>query len=468
VKEKDSRPSSLQALARWISETAKQSLPAAAVEQAKLLVLDTLGCGIAGQHEEVSQSTLSLIDSLGGHPRCTVIGRPQKTSPLNAVLANGCSIRALDLNDYVGGIVGGSPQIGGHPSDNIPSALAAGEMQGSCGADILAAIVIGYEIFGRLKSLLDPAGIWDEVTVSGVVAPAIAGRLLDLDQDRLAHALALGAVRAATPNIVRRGHISAAKSLANALVAQSGFQAALLAERGTTGPLGALDASRGLISLFSNGKAVEILSAPMPDVPYILRSHVKTYPCLATGQSAVAAALKLHGMLGDAVHRLERIDVVMADYPIVKRQQQDPDRIHPMSREAADHSFNFLIAVSLLDGKFGLRQYESDRWLDPEVMELMNRLTMKSDESWAVRAPGSYPCRLQAWDRDGREWSADVAFPPGFSHGRLEADAVIEKFHAVTGGHFVASRREEIIEAALKLNRSASATELMNAVRTDS
>ena len=77
---------------------------------------------------------------------------------------------------------------------------------------------------------------WDGVTVSGLVAPAMAGRLMGLDRRRLAHAIALSGARAATSTAVRFGDISAAKSIANALVAQNGVQATLLAEHGITGP----------------------------------------------------------------------------------------------------------------------------------------------------------------------------------------------------------------------------------------
>ncbi len=74
---------------------------------------------------------------------------------------------------------------------------------------MLAAIVLGYEIYGRLKELMDRDGDWDGVTVSGFVAPAMAGRLMGLDVRQLAHALALSGARAITPLAVRHGDISA-------------------------------------------------------------------------------------------------------------------------------------------------------------------------------------------------------------------------------------------------------------------
>ena len=81
-----------------------------------------------------------------------MIGSTAKTSLANAVLANGLLIRVLDFNDYV---IEPDGSIGGHPSDNIPVALAAGEFDNRSGLDVLAAIVIGYELYGRCKSFLE-------------------------------------------------------------------------------------------------------------------------------------------------------------------------------------------------------------------------------------------------------------------------------------------------------------------------
>ena len=102
-----------------------------------------------------------------------------------------------------------------------------------------------------------------------------------------------------------------------------------------------------------------------------MRANIKAYPCLATGQAIVAAGIGLHrqvaARLNGDVSRLRHIRVAMADMAFLRRQKDDPGRIDPTSREAADHSFNFLAAVSLLDGEFGLAQFEGARWNDPKV-----------------------------------------------------------------------------------------------------
>jgi 2-methylcitrate dehydratase len=287
-------PGVVEQLAAWVLATRAHDLSQAAVRQAKLLLLDTIGCGFAALNEQSARALLEVVEASGGAPQCTVIGQTRRTSAPNAALANGTLVRILDFNDYVNARGG---DLGGHPSDNIPVALAAGELSGALGREVIAAVVLGYEIFGRCKELMERDSAWDGVTVSGLAAPAMAGRLMGLDRGRLAHAIALSAARAVTSTAVRFGDISAAKSIANALVAQNGVQAALLAERGITGPLDLFENPRGMREVFCKGDAATALTAPLPAESYIMAANVKAFPCLATGQSVVAAGIEMHRRL---------------------------------------------------------------------------------------------------------------------------------------------------------------------------
>jgi 2-methylcitrate dehydratase len=460
-----SGPGTIEQLAHWVLAPRADDIAEAAVQQAKLLVLDTIGCGYAALAEGSARAVLATLADMGGAPHCSVIGAAAKTSAPNAVLANGALIRILDLNDYVNNRKG---EIGGHPSDNIPVALAAGEMCGSPGRDLIAAIVLGYEIFGRAKEMIERDSGWDGVTISGLVAPAMAGRLMGLDTQRLAHALALGSARSPTPLAVRHGAISAAKSFANALVAQNGMQAAMLARHGVTGPLDIMENPYGLRPVFAKAEAMAALTAPLPAESYIMRANIKAYPCLATGQAIVAAGIGLNRevkrQLNGDVSRLTHIRVAMADLPFLRRQKDDPGRIDPTSREAADHSFNFLAAVALLDGEFGLAQFANERWNDPQVRAVMARLEIVVDAELNARSPGSFPCRIEARSHDGVILVADVPDPPGFSRHGLDTEAVTRKFNAVTAAHLDAGSRARIIEAVMELERASSCATLTQAL----
>jgi 2-methylcitrate dehydratase len=382
------------------------------------------------------------------------------------VLANGTLIRVLDLNDYVAGADPGSGARGGHPSDNIPVALAAAELAGASGPELLAAILLAYDIYGRGKALMRADSPWDGISISGLVAPAVAGRLIGLDRHKLAHAISLGASRSPTPIAVREGSISAAKSIANALIAQNGTQAALLAARGVSGPLDLFEAERGLNAVFDHDAAAagEIFGAPLPAQDYVSRVAIKAYPCFAGGQSAVAAALALHRLVDGNIERLTTIRAAFADLPIVRRQLADPGRIGPRSREAADHSLHFLIAVSLLDGTFGLASFAGERWNDANVRTLMARLEMTTDADLARRAGEAYPCALHAIGGDGRPYDVEILTPPGFSPGGPDAKTVLEKFTRITAEQLTPDARDRIVELVLRLEMAESCNGLMEAL----
>ena len=461
------QPGAIARLAAWALKLRAEDVPQAAIERAKLLLLDTLGCGFAAAAERdvTACAVLAALDALGDRPQCTVLGHPRRMSAPNAVLANGTLIRVLDLNDYVVGAHPHSGARGGHPSDNIPVALAAAELAPVSGRDLLAAIVLAYEIYGRGKALMDEASVWDGVSISALVAPAVAGRLLRLDAVKLAHAIALSAARAPTPVAVREGGISAAKSLANALIAQNGMQAVLLAQHGVTGPLDLFEAERGLEPVFATASAGDIFAAPLPAHSFIEHSAIKAYPCFAGGQSAVAAGVALHRLVGGDIDRLATIRVTLADLPVVRRQMADPGRIKPQSREAADHSLQFLIAVALLDGTFGLRQFAGERWTDPTVRALMARLEMTVSVDLAKRA-AAYPCALKATARDGQAFTVEILAPPGFSSAGLDRQTVVDKFSGVTCGHLAFERRNRMIDAVMALDTSASPDALMRCLGT--
>lgn len=449
-------------LALWVHRQDPATLSPAVSQQAKLLVLDTIGCALCALEEHEARDIVAAVMALGGGAHCTIIGTGHKTSAADAVLANGALLRFLDLNDFVMDPAGDGSTTGGHPSDNIAVALAVGEWRKCTGSEVIMAIVIGYEIYCRLKALLTPEAPWDSTTVSGVVAPAMAGRLMGLDREHLAHAIALGASRGATPAIVRSGNISAAKFLANAMIAQSGTQAAILAAGGLTGPLEIFDHDRGLAHMFAGGAGYASLCAPLGDDCAIMHAGIKAYPCLATGQTVVAAGIEIHGILKGETDGIESIALTMADRPNIRRQQADEGRTYPTSREAADHSFPFLAAVALMDGVLTPRQFDDARWAEANTKALMARVTMGVDGGWNQRAPDAYPTTFRVTMADGAEHVAEVPHPPGHAVGGLQVADVTAKFDAITAGVLDAAHRDVIKDTVLRLEDLSSVTELMD------
>ena len=140
----------VQALARIVLQVDEAAFSAGLMRHAQLLLLDTIGCGIAGAREDVARAIAEFALQDGGKPECVLVGRAEKTGVLNAVLVNGVAVRVLDLNDYLIRDSKGEPETGGHPSDLIPVALAIGAARKCSGAAILQSIIVGDEPVTKL------------------------------------------------------------------------------------------------------------------------------------------------------------------------------------------------------------------------------------------------------------------------------------------------------------------------------
>lgn len=439
------------ALAESILGFDATALPPSVVSKAKLHLLDTLGCAFAGREDESARAVANSVAGLGGTPECTVIGSPIRTSVDNAVLVNGMFVRVLDLNDFAG--EGGT----GHPSDNIPVALAVGERENRSGLEVLAAIVIGYELYSRVPRAVGGVRGWDRSTHSSIAATAMAGQLLGLSAQQLANGLALSAAHGTVLAEVRRGQLSAAKSLANGMVARTAVISALLARADVTGPPLALEAWGEAVL---GGADLSAFPAPFSGEFKIMGGGIKAHPCIGTAQSAVEAAIRLHAALGGDVTDLTEVTVHMADDRFIAGQIGDADRANPTTRETADHSFAFLTSVALLDGELTLRQFEGERWFDPAVRLLMERMTIAPNSALNRYLPGGFPAAIEVRLKNGGRRVIEVPYAPGHVQNPMTPEQVTSKFRRFTGGGVSDERLHAIAAAVLELDQAASVRSL--------
>ncbi|MBF9033044.1 hypothetical protein HKCCE2091_02240 [Rhodobacterales bacterium HKCCE2091] len=445
----------LRNLARWtLSDDPAWADPLIA-RQARLLILDSLACAVDAIGVRTPVHVAAMLEEMGGKPQCSLIGQAEKSSILAAVLMNGALVRSLDYNDVQFFMKEGKLSVAGHCSDNIPVALAAAERFGSTGDEIIRALAMGYELFKRLRNLMPFTSAWDGTSVSGLVSAAIYGKLAGLDPERQSHALALGAIRCATPSVVRWGKLSGAKNLANSLIAQSGVQGAMLAERGVTGPLEVLDHRGGLHQVFDPALDLSTLWAPPADPAYIMTSNIKPYACIGTAQCTIKAALEIHEVVRDRLDRAERIEIIMADLPMIRKQQGEIERRYPKTREAADHSFTFLPAVAMAEGAMTDEQFRDRRWEHPDMTRLIEATELMVDPDLAARAPGSMPSRIRVVFDDGSEVVQECLYHPGhsFPDRGLDEDAVLSKFHAITDARMGAENATALAGDVLALGQ---------------
>ena len=453
----DSPDTLAQQIARNVLGVPDSAIPSAVVEHTKALILDSIGCALAAVGAPAFARASRVLAQLGGNPDCTVIGSSRRVNLPQAVLLNGILIRALDLNDaYIG------PGQMGHPSDNIAVALSVGEKMRASGLSVIAGVALGYEIYCRMQDIIPTRATWDHTTASALAAPLIAGRLMGLNAEQLAHAAALSATHGNTLAVVRTGQLANSKASANAMVASQAVLCSLFAAEGMTGPLGVIEHPRGLSTGMLAGAQLDLLAQRIAEPYRIMTAAIKAYPCIGTAQTMVAGVLQARAGLADPARDVERVEVTMADIPIVRTQATDQQRRYPTSRESADHSFYYLAAAALSDGEISEAQFAPERWLQPEMREAMARISVRTDASLNKHTPGSYPAVVKLILQSGGSREVEVIFPKGHPNNRMSLAEVEAKFCGCARGKLPAARQEKVIGKARRLEKLASVAELMS------
>src|SRR4026209_615879 len=453
----DSTATLVQQIAGNVLSVAADAVPSEVVEHTKALIFDAIGCAWAAADYPACPRASRVFAQRGGNPDCTVIGSARRVNLPQAVLLNGILIRALDLNDaYIG------PGQMGHPSDNIALALSVGEKFRASGLSVIASVALGYEIYCRIQDIIPARGTRDHTTASALAAPLIAGRLMGLNAEQLAHAAALSATHGNTLAVVRRGQLANSQASANALVASQAVLCSLFAAEGMTGSLGVIEHPRGRGTGMLAGAKLDLLAQRIGEQYRIMNSAIKAYPCIGTAQTMVAGVLQARAGIADPAREVERIEVAMADIPIVSTQVADEQRRYPESRESADHSFTYLAAAALSDGEISEAQFAPGRWLQGEMREAMARVSVRTDASLNKHTPGSYPAVVKLILQSGESREVEVIFPKGHPNNRMSPAEVEAKFRACARGRIPAARQEKIIGKARELEKLASVAELMN------
>lgn len=238
-------------LAKFAAETRFEDLPESVVHEAKLVLLDCIGCALAALETGKGKMSVQLAKRLAGPPEATVIGDGGMVSAANAAFANGELINALDYD------VGAVPP--GHSSPCVvPAGLALGESVGASGKDLITALVIGHEISARLGSVLTDLM---EMPKTGLALSSVHGysmhalgaaasgaRVMKLDAERMAWALGIAGYNAPVPAMIKfckTTPIPMTKYASTGWISHVGVTAAMLAEMGYTGDTTVLDGDYG-------------------------------------------------------------------------------------------------------------------------------------------------------------------------------------------------------------------------------
>lgn len=412
----------VERLARFAARTSYDDLSEAAREQLKIRVLDSLACASAaldGAPVGLVRAQVTEFDASGP---CSLVGGGSATSD-RAAFYNAALVRYLDFNDsYL------APGESCHPSDSLGAVLAAAEYAGASGRDFLVALALAYQVQCRLSDVapVREAG-FDHVTQGAYAVAAGSARALGLDATRTAHAIAIAGTAFNALRVTRTGALSHWKGLAAPNVAGAALRTTLLASRGITGPLEVFEGDKGFMDAVACGFE---LSWEAEDLERVTATILKRHNAEVHAQSVIEAVLALRAREGVTATEVTRVDVEVFDvaYRIIGGGEEG-DKTVVRTKEEADHSLPYLVAVALLDGQVMPEQYRPARIRAADVQALLRRVMIRSDEGFSRRFPAEMPCRVTMALRDGRVLTAVATDFPGFVTRERTWEATQAKFN---------------------------------------
>lgn len=413
-------------------------IPPNVFAEAKKRVLDSLGCFYGALNEKPGRLLRgTLLSSVTGES--LLWGTPRRVPSELAAWANGTGVRTLDFNDTY---LSKEPC---HPSDLIASLWAACEISGSKqqGRLLLESMVLGYEVMCRLcdANSIRVRG-WDHVTYLPIASAVGCSYILGLNSEQTGHAIALATVGNNALRQTRVGTISDWKAACAAYAARAGLWAARLAAQGFTGPS---DIFSGKNGFFKQVSGPFTLSPKKMGHPWkILSTHTKFFPAEHHAQSAIEAALDIRarystGGIGVKFITIDTFDVAV---DIIGSEKE---KWLPTTRETADHSMPYLVAVTLLDGNVTLEQYEQKRFLDPDVRSLMKRVRVRRSARYSRMYPHRMPTKVTLEFKKGKSLSSEVLLPKGYAGRPMTWGDVEEKFHRLASPHLPATQRKKLV-----------------------
>ncbi len=418
-------------------------IPQEAIHEAKRFLLDSMGCALAAVHNDDMQAMYRFIEKLGGTPEATVIGTGHKTNAPNAALMNCLLTRALDYNDIYWA------QDPSHPSDIIGAALATAEANGKNGREALVAIVIAYELEMRWCHAAVP-GIrevgWHHASLTQFVSPLVAGRMYDLDVDQLVAAVGISGSSHFTLGGVVAGHLTNMKNTADPLAAQAGVFAALMAREGYTGPVEVIEGKEGLIEVLNNVEwhTDELLKCLGHEF-LITRCSYKAFPTEALTHQPITATLKTR-----QEHALTPSDVAEVVVETTTRGADilsDSSKYKPKTKETADHSLPYVIAVALADGSVLPRSFEEERLKDPVIWDILGKIRVVADPEIDALFPRIKRARVTITTTSGEKHTAQTDVAKGAPEDPLTDEEIVAKFRANAAGVLSCAQQDRVIEA---------------------
>ena len=391
-------------LAEWLCEQDWERIPAAVRQKAVDVVFDSVGAMIACSQLPEVVAIVKFLQRMGGHAECTMIGHAGLTSVVNAAMANGGTAHGDEADPVhlksVGGHVAAGP---------VPTALTVGQWLAVDGRAVLRAVVLGYEVGGRLMTIFyrerDYAArrFYPTAVVGTINSAVTAGVLLRLNREQMQVAMCLAAYQAAGPDNMTKDPAHMGKTFQVGAANRNGVTAALLACDGCHAPLDILDGSHSLFDAYlgapdAGGEMVKGLGEyySITDVMH------KRYPVGSPNQTYLQG---LFGLIGK--HALRAGDIAEIEVQIPSRGLK---RV-PTTRHASISALR-VCSIAATQGELDFyRLHDPAGAMDPAALGMQQRVRFVGREDWKDMAAGRHAI-VTIRTRDGKTLTEEVWHQP--------------------------------------------------------
>ena len=446
-------------VAQFVAGLAYDDIPEAVRQRIKLLILDSLGCGLYGVDLEWTQIILKTLQSVDRtEDGCRVWGTDQRLSAPHAALINGTMIQGFELDDvhrrgvlHVGAVT-------------LPALIAVAELKGGMtGRDLLAAAVAGYEIGPRVGICMGQEHIgqgWHSGATLGVFSAAAgAARGLNLSPEQTIHALGVAGTQSAGLMAAQYGAM--VKRMHAGRSSQSGLYGALLAANGFTGIVDVLESEYGgFCSTFSRSQDrfdLEELTKGLGQDWETMRISLKFYSCVGSNHTTLDAIRTMQERHPFGADDVERI--------VVHGSQVTVDHVgwkyKPEGLTSAQLNLPFCVATYMLEGDCFVEQFTEDCVADPDRMAYSERIETQHDPE--ITAKG-WTARHEVWVevflRDGTHLEERCEAPRGSERSFASAADVAAKFEKLARHTLPDDRVAALRDAILNLEDLGDATEI--------
>jgi 2-methylcitrate dehydratase PrpD len=445
---KPAAPRVTQTLARYIVNARYEDLPANVKKEGTRTLLNWVGVAVGGSRHETVDRAVAALAPFSGAKQAGLFGRSERFDIMNAAFINGVSSHIFDFDDtHLKTII--------HPAGPVASAiLALSEYKPVSGKDFLNALVLGIETECRIGNAVYPNHYdtgWHITGTAGVFgAAAAAGKLLGLSEQQMVWALGLAASQ---PVGLRESFGSMNKSFNPGRAANNGLFAALLASNDYTSSEGMIEAKRGWANTISTKQDYREITEGLGQRYEAALNTYKPFACGIVIHPAIDAAIQLRNANGLKADQIERVDLKVHPLVIELTGKKTP-QLGLEGKFSVYHS----VAVAIIEGAAGEKQYSDRAVRDPQVIALRDRVN-------AVIDPAVKPEQVDMTItlKDGRKLHKFIEHAIGSVEVPM-TDAQLEaKFADLAQGVLPDAQARRLMDACWQVESLPSAAQIVKA-----